>query len=100
MKLYRQGDLLFMERPHLPQKKETRVASDTGVILKGQHTHQLIGGAVLDVWADNSFRWLHVPSGGKVAHEEHATITLPPGVYEVRRQREYVGPGEERDIYD
>jgi hypothetical protein len=32
-------------------------------------------------------------------HEEHGPITLPPGTYEVRRQREYT-PGAIRNVAD
>lgn len=29
------------------------------------------------------------PAGAVLRHEEHAPVTLPPGLYRVRRQREY-----------
>ena len=35
----------------------------------------------------------------ELSHEEHATIQLPPGLYEVRRQREY-SPEEIRNVAD
>jgi hypothetical protein len=42
---------------------------------------------------------LHLPSGGRLVHEEHATISLPKGWYRVIRQREYV-PGAVRVVAD
>ena len=41
--------------------------------------------------ADELRMWLRVTAPDPVAltHQEHATIMLPPGNYEVRRQREY-----------
>ena len=42
---------------------------------------------------------LHVPSGARVAHEEHGPIALPRGWYRVVRQREYV-PGAVRVVAD
>jgi hypothetical protein len=33
--------------------------------------------------------YLHLPYGGRVVHEEHATIPLPEGWFKVVRQREY-----------
>ena len=33
-------------------------------------------------------RSLGAPSGTDVTHEEHETISLPPGKYDIRRQRE------------
>jgi hypothetical protein len=34
-------------------------------------------------------RFLHVEAESMLVHEEHDTITLPPGDFEVVRQREY-----------
>lgn len=38
---------------------------------------------------ENAPRYLHLPSGAKVVHEEHATIPLAAGWYRVVLQREY-----------
>ena len=38
-------------------------------------------------------------AGVEVTHEEHATLTIPPGDYEVKRQREYT-PEEIRRVAD
>lgn len=43
--------------------------------------------------------FLHVPSGARVVHDEHAAISLPPGWYRVVRQREYA-PGAVRVVSD
>ncbi len=43
--------------------------------------------------------FLHLPSGGRLVHEEHAAITLPKGWFRVVRQREYV-PGAVRPVAD
>ncbi|MEO3784471.1 hypothetical protein ABGB12_14135 [Actinocorallia sp. B10E7] len=43
--------------------------------------------------------YLHLPSGGRLVHEEHAAITLPTGWYRVIRQREYI-PGAVRVVAD
>ena len=42
---------------------------------------------------------LHLETGGRLMHEEHAPITLPKGWYRVIRQREYV-PGAVRVVAD
>ncbi|MFJ3922054.1 hypothetical protein [Streptomyces sp. NPDC090022] len=42
---------------------------------------------------------MHLPRGGRVVHEEHAAIPLPPGWFRVVRQREYV-PGSVRVVAD
>ena len=94
LKLYRQGDLLFMERAS--QLTGYHHTTNDDVILKGQHTHRLVGGTVVY----NRGQFLSVPEGGQVFLVDHATINLAPGTYFVRRQREYVGPGEEWEIDD
>ncbi len=38
---------------------------------------------------DDRFLAVMAGSGVTLRHEEHATITLPPGLYVTRRQREY-----------
>lgn len=35
-----------------------------------------------------------------LTHEEHGTIQIEPGIYEVRIQREYVAPAIERKVVD
>lgn len=39
-------------------------------------------------------------SPARIVHEEHRTLTLPRGLYEVVRQREYVSPEEDRLVFD
>ena len=46
----------------------------------------LFTAADLDEMAD---RFLSVEAEVALTHDEHATITLPPGQYRVRRQREF-----------
>lgn len=43
-----------------------------------------------DAWVsgDDEERELAAPSGTTVTHEEHGPINLPPGDYDIRRQRE------------
>jgi hypothetical protein len=40
-------------------------------------------------------RALDAPSGTSVTHQEHETITLPPGQYDITRQREIAPDTEE-----
>jgi len=46
-------------------------------------------------------RTLAAPSGTPIVHEEHATVILPPGEYDIERQRE-IDPDtqEARDVMD
>lgn len=53
--------------------------------------------ADLDDMAD---RYLRIENEAvELVHEEHATITLPPGDYVIRNKREYA-PEEIRRVYD
>jgi hypothetical protein len=55
------------------------------------HAHAVIGDAELfesDV-SEIGQRFLRVEQESEVVHEEHGTVTLPPGDYEIRRQHEY-----------
>lgn len=97
---YRQGDLLFISTDKIPETaKKVRRVKGRIVVALGEatgHAHaiadrhadlyELIDSA--DV-AEMRVRFLHVDAEVALVHEEHHTVTLPPGDYEVRRQREY-----------
>jgi hypothetical protein len=52
------------------------------------HAHRVVGGRPR-LYEAAGRRFLRVVAGARVVHEEHDEIALGPGVYEVRRQREY-----------
>ena len=97
--LIRHGDLLFrpVERPDkalTPRKSK--------IILEGEvtgHAHRLDQGeaVILDqyekTWRSEEPKlrasYVHVTSPATVIHEEHHTVTLLPGLYEVIRAREF-----------
>ena len=107
MKIYRQGDVLIREVESTPKNTET-VARDKGriVLAYGEvtgHAHAILDKAAeLVRTADTNQRFLQVMAEGGVAlqHEEHATITLPKGNYEIVQQREYVAPEIVRNVAD
>lgn len=92
--MYRQGDLLFVPIAAIPA-----VATPVrdGVIARGEvtgHAHrlQISRGRTLLIAAGV----MYIRAMNRVAtvdHEEHGPIALPPGNYEVRRQREYEPAG-------
>lgn len=112
---FRQGDVLIERIDNLPQEaKLAAVPRDNGriVLAYGEvtgHAHaitqskavmfmdtgSLPGGAD----ALGSRRFLDIKEETVLAHEEHAPITLPPGLYEVIRQREF-DPAQERYVED
>ena len=64
------------------------------------HSHQATAEDA-EVYGDGDERELHCPSGTTVTHEEHAHGILPPGVYEISKQREIDPDTEEiRNVAD
>lgn len=101
--IFRQGDVLF-KQARIPAGKRT--ARKSGHILEGEatgHIHR-VAEADLDV-ADvleheNGQLYLSVTERGiSIVHEEHKSIDLPVGDWEIVRQREY-SPEEIRNVAD
>lgn len=92
--MYRQGDVLFI-RGKLPDvtKLVSRDERNRIVVAEGEatgHAHAIHETEVLLHEVDINTRWLEVLcTEANVVHEEHATITLPIGVWRVAYQREY-----------
>jgi hypothetical protein len=100
LKLYRQGDILFIRIARLP--KGNRKTRTNGVVALGEvtgHSHALATedletSAVLEIGDGLYVRVspngvaIDGSPGARIVHEEHAAILLPPGNYEVRQQRE------------
>jgi hypothetical protein len=92
----RQGDVLIKRIAKLPGELTPVPLDDGRVILAyGEvtgHAHAVVGEVELlaSDLEEMELRFLRVEGEmAEVVHEEHGTITLPPGDYEVRRQREY-----------
>lgn len=94
--MFRQGDVLVVPVGAMPADLE-RVPLESGrlVLAHGEvtgHAHVVEGAAELFTPADVDElerRFLRVEQEAQLVHDEHSTIVLPPGDYEVRRQREY-----------
>jgi len=111
MKIYpffaRQGDVGIRRVDSIPEHTEA-IARDKGRIILAYgevtgHAHAILDtAAALVRTADTNQRFLRVmaTSGVELRHEEHATITLPPGNYEIIQQREYVAPEITRAVAD
>ena len=90
----RQGDVLVVEVDAVPDDTQP-VARDAGrvVLAYGEvtgHAHA-IRSATATLVADRvGRRFLRATDDVTLAHEEHASIDLPAGDYEVIIQREYV----------
>jgi hypothetical protein len=109
--LARQGDVMVMsfdgEIPSdavaVPNGIKGRI-----VLAYGEATGHHHSIAVLDREAEllasptttDRFLRIMASSGVELTHQEHATITLAPGNYVVRQQREYVAPEIVRQVLD
>lgn len=104
MKMYRQGDVLIKEIAGIPLGDRRK--RKAGEILEGEatgHIHRLAeedlaGAEVLEV-GDGLFLSVSNEGGVSIVHDEHSTLTIPPGTYEIVRQREY-SPEAIRNVAD
>ena len=107
MNTYRQGDVLVRQVAQLPKDAQPVENTVRIVLAHGEvtgHAH------AIDVAEAQEFtlkdaagvvrRFLKVfERGANVRHEEHATIPLPAGIYEITQQREY-SPEAIRNVAD
>jgi hypothetical protein len=102
--LKRQGDILLEKIDELPDEGATpflrrKVVTD-GVIARGEatgHAHVLRGATL---FSQGGFLYAVAEAEGAVVHDEHEDLELEPGVWLVRNQTEYVGEGEQVNVYD
>lgn len=109
MSLSRQGDLLIASVDSIPEDAEP-VQRERGrcVLAKGEttgHEHAVPEPDVEHFRVPGERQFLDVRGeGASLVHEEHGTIDLDPGKYEVTVQREYAPTGRRgggsRQVYD
>lgn len=92
---YRQGDVLLTEI-NPPAKLGKPVGSIDGrlVLASGEltgHNHSVpaLDGKAQFFEGPRNLRYLHLTAVAQLQHQEHGTISLEEGWYEVRVQREY-----------
>ena len=89
MKMFRQGDLLFVKTEELGDNSLTKL--NTKVVLGSSitgHDHKITKGTVythVPTWRDNSNFYVEVPEGTELVHPEHATIPMEEGIWVVSR---------------
>ncbi len=96
---YRQGDVLLAQVDRLPENALRQEPDGSRVVLAyGEvtgHAHAVeVCYATMYRQGDKDF--LRVQQGAVLRHEEHAPLTLEPGIYRVVRQREYEHQGWRR----
>lgn len=85
----RHGDVLLV--PAKARGTEKKRRGDL-IIMEGEqtgHAHRIADpGAIELVDGDTRFLRVLAEAGVSLTHEEHHTLTIPAGDYEIRRQRE------------
>ncbi len=89
----RQGDLLFLPVSEIPS--DAKVQED-GIIARGEatgHTHRIRAGQQAALMIAAGMAYIQARAETVIEHEEHAEVILPPGLFIVKRQREYTPQG-------
>jgi hypothetical protein len=103
--MYRQGDVLILPVDSIPATVEPVAREESRVILAhGEvtgHAHAIKADGAVLFRDPKLMATFMIVSNDAVAleHEEHDTIVIPPGKYQVIRQREYF-PGAIRNVAD
>lgn len=105
--LIRQGDVLLIPVDTIPVSATKPVAREQGrlILAHGEvtgHAHAIVEETAELVTADQAaelYLLVHGTDPVSLVHDEHDTLTIAPGQYEVRRQREYA-PEEIRLVTD
>jgi hypothetical protein len=105
--MYRQGDVLLVRTDRELPDTARAVPPDAGrvVLARGEatgHAHAIDSPLAQLYEEHDGRRYLRVRAEAghvRLLHEQHDPIALPPGLYEVRRQREYA-PDDIRPVSD
>ena len=98
-----QGDVMLVKINELPSKTFNEAKRENGkLIITHSETghHHVIENPTAKLWEDPSNKllsYLELPQISDLVHkrpfDKHDTITISPGIYEVRRQREHTPEG-------
>jgi len=96
IKTYRQGDVMLVGPISKPKNLNELPVADRAILAHGEvtgHHHSFSkGSAILLAPEKDAVECTHVEIADALAlleHQEHSTIEVPSGVYQVVRQREY-----------
>ena len=105
-RMIRQGDVLLVPIDRIPAGARSIAREGARLILaEGEatgHAHAVLDPGAELLESDLEERFLRVleEGGVTVSHEEHAPVLVPPGDYEVRRQREYKPQAPPQRVWD
>lgn len=97
---YRQGDVFLISVTKLPSADSRH--SRSAVLAEGEvtgHAHRFRQAKQVEVFSSEERLYVEVLSeSAELVHQEHGTIGIPRGGYEVRIQREYTPRGIQRVV--
>lgn len=85
--MYRQGDVLLKPVENIP----TNTTQKSLVLVEGEitgHYHQFLDPSIVSVSILNETQYVNVQQQAELVHDEHDTLFIPAGLYEVVQQRE------------
>lgn len=88
---YRQGDVMVERVDAVPAGAKKIKTKGEVILAEGEvtgHFHRVKHPEIQE-FEIGGMRFFTIPDEACVTHDEHDTITLPPGTYRVQRQREY-----------
>ena len=98
MKLIRQGDVLLKEVKEIKGQKQKQ--KDV-VLAEGEvtgHKHTLMGQVLVSEFEGN--KYVELTEDSVLTHQEHDTLEIPKGKYQIILQREVDLLGEIRQVMD
>ena len=102
--IIRQGDVALIRVEALPADAKKVQRGGTVVLAHGEvtgHAHTITGrGVALYELPRTGERYLTADQLLSLAHQEHSTLAVEPGVYRVVRQREWTDEDEPRIVGD
>lgn len=86
--IYRQGDVLLKEIKEMPRKPNK---VNHGILAMGEatgHSHSLMDG-LFRLYEHSGCKYIEVIETTRLVHQEHNSLQIEPGYYEVIIEREY-----------
>lgn len=87
-KLIQQGDVLIFSGAAIPKSAKQL---ESRALREGEHTghsHAAVSDDVL-LFIQDGVLFMRAPSGTEIVHEEHHSVTVPPGDYRIGAVREF-----------
>jgi len=89
---YQHGDVILKRIENIPQGIKKESINNRIVLADGEntgHAHAISETKKAELFKDGSIIYLKVDQPVKLKHEEHKTIIIEPGNYEIDRVKEY-----------